>query len=370
MLQQSKRIILSGGGTGGHIFPAIAIADALHKRLPDAAIHFVGAKGRMEMDRVPKAGYSIEGLWISGLQRRITRDNILFPLKVILSFFKARQILKKFKPDIVIGVGGYASGPTLQAAINLGIPTLIQEQNSFPGITNRVLAKKADRICTAYDQMDKWFPAEKTILTGNPLRKAAVEVDGKKDKGREFFELNQHLPTVLVVGGSQGALAINRAISAHLQLFEKHQVQLIWQSGKGFFEEAKTLVETTGLTAYVRVTPFIDQMDLAYAAADLVVSRAGAIAIAELAVVRKAVIFVPLPSAAEDHQTKNAMRLVEKGAAIVVRNEEANQVLVKQVIELLADQKSIKKMAEAIGTFALPNADEAIVDEIVKIIKS
>ena len=211
MLQQSKRIILSGGGTGGHIFPAIAIADALKRRLPDAAIHFVGANGRMEMDRVPKAGYTIDGLWISGLQRRLTKDNILFPLKVIVSLFKARKILKKFKPDIVIGVGGYASGPTLQAAIKLGIPTLIQEQNSFPGITNRLLAKKVNKICAAYNQMEKWFPAEKTVLTGNPLRKTAVEVDGKEKEAKAFFSLDQQLPVVLVVGGSQGALAINKA---------------------------------------------------------------------------------------------------------------------------------------------------------------
>ncbi len=370
MLQQSKRIILSGGGTGGHIFPAIAIADALKRRLPDAAIHFVGANGRMEMDRVPKAGYTIDGLWISGLQRRLTKDNILFPLKVIVSLFKARKILKKFKPDIVIGVGGYASGPTLQAAIKLGIPTLIQEQNSFPGITNRLLAKKVNKICAAYNQMEKWFPAEKTVLTGNPLRKTAVEVDGKEKEAKAFFSLDQQLPVVLVVGGSQGALAINKAISAHIQLFEKHRIQLVWQCGKGYYQEAKTLIEAANLADLVKVIPFIDRMDLAYAVADLVVSRAGAMAIAELAVVRKAVIFVPLPTAAEDHQTKNAMRLVAKGAAVVVRNEEANQVLVEQVIGLLADRISMQKMATAIGAFALPNADEAIVDEIVKIIKA
>lgn len=368
MLQQSKRIILSGGGTGGHIFPAIAIADALQRRLPDAAIHFVGAKGRMEMDRVPDAGYTIDGLWISGLQRRLTKDNLLFPFKVIVSLFKARKILKKFKPDIVIGVGGYASGPTLQAAIDLGIPTLIQEQNSFPGITNRLLAKKVNKICTAYDLMEKWFPAEKTSLTGNPLRKSAVEVDGKKEEARDFFKLDQQKPTVLVVGGSQGALAINKAISAQIRLFEKHQIQLIWQCGKGFYEEAKSLAEAAELTDIVKVTSFINRMDLAYAAADLVVSRAGAMAIAELAVVQKAVIFVPLPTAAEDHQTKNASRLVEKGAALMVRNDEANQVLVQQVVGLLADQESLGKMVSAIGSFALPNADEAIVDEIVKII--
>jgi UDP-N-acetylglucosamine--N-acetylmuramyl-(pentapeptide) pyrophosphoryl-undecaprenol N-acetylglucosamine transferase len=323
----------------------------------------------MEMQRVPQAGYSIDGLWISGLQRRFIKDNILFPLKVIVSLFKAQKILKNFKPDIVIGVGGYASGPTLQAAINLKIPTLIQEQNSFPGITNRLLANKVDKICTAYDQMDKWFPTKKTILTGNPLRKSAVDVVGKSQVAREFFKLDAQRPTVLVVGGSQGALAINKAISAQIKLFEEQRIQLIWQCGKGFYEEAKILVEAAGLQDTIKVTPFIDRMDLAYAAADLVVSRAGAIAIAELAVVQKAVIFVPLPSAAEDHQTKNAMRLVKKGAAILVSNDEANQVLVQQIIKLLADQQSVKDMATAIGAFALPNADEAIVDEIVKLIK-
>ncbi|MBU1369010.1 MAG: undecaprenyldiphospho-muramoylpentapeptide beta-N-acetylglucosaminyltransferase [Bacteroidetes bacterium] len=369
MTQESKRIILSGGGTGGHIFPAIAIADALRRRMPDAAIHFVGASGRMEMSRVPKAGYSIDGLWISGLQRKLSFDNFLFPLKVVVSLLRARRILKKFRPQIVIGVGGYASGPTLQAAVQLGIPTLIQEQNSFPGITNRLLAKKVNKICTAYDKMEKWFPSEKTVLTGNPLRKQAVQVADKREAGRAFFKLDQQLPVALIVGGSQGALAINYAISEQINLFEKHKLQLIWQTGQAFAPQAATVVEEAGLAALIHVTPFIDRMDLAYAAADLVVSRAGAMAIAELAVVQKPVIFVPLPTAAENHQYKNARRLVDKNAALLIENQLAKAELVPAMIKLIASPKIGLEMAEAIGLFALPNADEAIVDEIVKLIK-
>jgi len=368
MTKQSKRFIISGGGTGGHIFPAIAIADALRRRIPDAQIQFVGAKGRMEMQRVPQAGYAIKGLWISGFQRSLSLKNLLFPLKLIYSLFLARWILQKFKPDLVIGVGGYASGPTLRAAVQLRIPTLIQEQNSFPGITNRLLASKVNAICTAYDQMEKWFPAEKTILTGNPVRKNAVQTAGKKEDALAFFGMDGSRPLVLIVGGSQGAMAINKALAAKLDQMAQSDIQLIWQTGKNYEDEAKQVVKQANWKSCY-VTPFIDRMDFAYAAADLVVSRAGAMAISELAVVQKAAIFVPLPSAAEDHQTSNARRLVQAGAAEMIANSEAADKLVPAMIALAIDDDKCRQMQQAIGRFALPDADEAIVDEIEKLIK-
>ncbi len=368
MSQQAIRIVISGGGTGGHVFPAIAIADALRRQMPDAAVLFVGAKNKMEMNRVPKAGYEIKGLWISGIQRRMTLQNLVFPLKLISSLLGARKILKDFKPELVIGVGGYASGPTLRAANQLGIPTLIQEQNSFPGITNRLLGKKAKRICVAYDQMEKWFPADKTVLTGNPLRLEAVQTEGKKELAKSFFGLTG-TKVVLVVGGSQGALGINLGISAQLSLLVENKISLIWQTGKHFEAEAKKQVEMLGASNQIEVTSFIDRMDLAYAIADLVVSRAGAIAISELAVVQKPVIFVPLPTAAEDHQTKNANRLLEAGAAQLITNQVAEQALVPKIIELIYSPEQTGKMAENIGRFAQPNAADNIVKVIREIVK-
>lgn len=368
MSQQSIRIVISGGGTGGHIFPAIAIADALRRQMPDAAVLFVGAKNKMEMDRVPKAGYDIKGLWISGIQRRLTIQNLAFPFKLISSLLGARKILKTFKPDVVVGVGGYASGPTLRAANQLGIPTLIQEQNSFPGITNRLLGKKAQRICVAYDKMDKWFPAEKTVLTGNPLRLDAVQTEGKKEMARSFFGLTE-TKVVLIVGGSQGALGINLGIAAQLSLLVENNISLIWQTGKQFEAEAKKQADRLGAAAQIKVTSFIDRMDLAYAIADVVVSRAGAMAISELAVVEKPVIFVPLPTAAEDHQTKNAKRLVEAGAAQLIPNQGAEQTLVPGIVELINSPERAAQMAENIGKFAQPDAAENIVKVIKEIVK-
>lgn len=369
MKMQLKRFIISGGGTGGHIFPAIAIADALRRRMPDAELLFVGALGRMEMQRVPQAGYNIKGMWISGFQRRLSIKNLLFPIKLMHSMLLARHILKRFKPDLVIGVGGYASGPTLRAAVQLRIPTLIQEQNSFPGITNRLLASKVNTICTAYEQMDKWFPAEKTVLTGNPLREKAVQISGKRDEALKFFGLSKSGTVVLIVGGSQGALAINKALAAQIEYLVQSDIQMIWQTGKSFQQEAQQLVEQSNWKSCF-VTPFIDRMDLAYAAADMVVSRAGAMAISELAVVHKPVIFVPLPSAAEDHQTSNAKRLSNAGAAEIIVNSRATAELVPAVIALAKDESKRKQMSKAISAFALPGADEAIVDEIEKILKA
>ena len=368
MKKQSQRFIISGGGTGGHIFPAIAIADALRRRMPDAELLFVGARGRMEMQRVPQAGYTIRGLWISGFQRKLSFKNLLFPIKLIHSLIQARSILKRFKPDLVIGVGGYASGPTLRAAIQLKIPTLIQEQNSFPGITNRLLASKVDRICTAYDQMDQWFPKEKTVLTGNPLRKHAVQIAGKREEALKFFGMKSSQPVALIVGGSQGALAINKAIKANLDLLVQSEIQMIWQTGRIFEAEANQIVEVAGWESCY-VAAFIERMDLAYAAADFVVSRAGAMAISELAVVQKPVIFVPLPTAAEDHQTSNAKRLSTAGAAEIVVNGKAEGELVPAMIAMAANESKRRQMEKAIARFALPDADEAIVDEIEKILE-
>ncbi len=366
MLGDKLKIIISGGGTGGHVFPAIAIANSLKRRSKSAEILFVGAKGRIEMEKVPDAGYRIETLWISGLQRRITIKNIAFPLKLICSLFKANTIIKRFKPDIVIGVGGYASGPTLKMAILKKIPTLIQEQNSYPGITNRLLANKVNKICVAYDGMGKYFPTEKIVKTGNPIRSEVVEIDGKRDKAISFFGLSNEMKTVLVIGGSQGALAINKSIIGFLKEFSENEIQLIWQTGSTFYTIAKNAVAQLG-DQNIKVHAFINQMDFAYAAADIVISRAGAIAISELCAVKKPVIFIPLPSAAEDHQTKNAKALVDQQAALWVKNNKANEQLGKKLLELVKDEKLQDKLSENIGKNAIKNADKLIVDEIIKL---
>ena len=365
---KSPRLIVSGGGTGGHIFPAIAIADAFKKRHPDAEILFVGAKGRMEMDRVPKAGYPIEGLWISGFKRELSLDNLSFPFKLISSLVKAKRILKRFKPDAVVGVGGFASGPTMRKATSLGIPVVIQEQNSFPGVTNKIVAPKAARICVAYDNMERWFPKDKIVFTGNPLRSNVVSIDGKHDEGAKFFGLDPQKPIILLVGGSQGALGINKGISAQLAMFKDVDYQMIWQTGKLYIEQAEKEIKELGLEQRVKPTVFIDRMDLAYASADVVISRAGAMSISELSLVKKAVVFVPLPTAAEDHQTKNAQSLEEKDAAMIVKNSETSEKLLPTVFELLKDKEKIAKMEENIAKFARPNAAEDIVNEIDKVL--
>lgn len=364
---KSPRLIVSGGGTGGHIFPAIAIADAFKRRHPDAEILFVGAKGRMEMERVPKAGYPIEGLWISGFKRELSLDNLSFPFKLISSLCKAKKILKKFKPDIVVGVGGFASGPIMRKATKLNIPVVIQEQNSFPGVTNKIVAPKAAKICVAYENMEKWFPKDKIVLTGNPLRNNVVSTEGKHDEGARFFGLDPQKPIILLVGGSQGALGINKGISAKLAMFKDVDYQLIWQTGKHYVEQAQKEIDELGLSERVKPVVFIDRMDLAYACADVVISRAGAMSISELSLVGKAVVFVPLPTAAEDHQTKNAMSLVEKDAAMIVKNDETPEKLIPTVFELLKDERKICKMQENIAKFARPNAAEDIVNELDKI---
>ena len=364
---KSPRLIVSGGGTGGHIFPAIAIADAFKRRHPDAEILFVGAKGRMEMERVPKAGYPIEGLWISGFKRELSLDNLSFPFKLISSLINAKKILKRFKPDVVVGVGGYASGPIMRKATSLKIPVLIQEQNSFPGVTNKIVAPKAAKICVAYENMEKWFPKDKIVLTGNPLRNNVVSTEGKHDEGANFFGLDPQKPIILLVGGSQGALGINKGISAKLAMFKDVDYQLIWQTGKNYVEQAQKEIDELGLGDRVKPVVFIDRMDLAYACADVVISRAGAMSISELSIVGKAVVFVPLPTAAEDHQTKNAMSLVEKEAAMIVKNDETPEKLIPTVFELLKNEEKICKMQENIAKFARPNAAEDIVNELDKL---
>jgi UDP-N-acetylglucosamine--N-acetylmuramyl-(pentapeptide) pyrophosphoryl-undecaprenol N-acetylglucosamine transferase len=366
--ERPYKFIISGGGTGGHIFPAIAIANALKEKLPDAGILFVGARGRMEMEKVPAAGYPIEGLWISGLQRKASLKNLSFPFKVVSSLFKARNLIQGFKPDAVIGVGGYASGPTLQVATGKGIPSLIQEQNSYPGITNKLLAGKVSRICVAYDGMEKYFPAEKIIKTGNPVRREVIQIQGKKEEAAEYFGLYPDRKTVLVIGGSQGARSINRSIAYAMDNFIDKKYQVIWQTGKFFHQEAMDMVRQSGSTT-VAVKEFIDRMDLAYALADVVVSRAGAIAISEICAVGIPPVFVPFPAAAEDHQTKNAQALVDREAAELIPDGEARLNVGEAVIALMKDEARKKRFSENLKKMAIPDAADRIADEIVTLVK-
>jgi len=361
------KVIISGGGTGGHIYPAIAIANALLEKNSDTELLFVGAKDRMEMQKVPAAGFKIQGLWISGIQRRFTLDNLMFPVKVISSVVKARKILKNFKADIAIGVGGYASWPLLYAANLSGVPTLIQEQNSYAGVTNKFLAKKAKKICVAYPDMGKFFPADKVIVTGNPVRKDILEVASKRDRAFLFFGLDPNKKTVLIIGGSLGARTINESIATHIELFVKDDVQLIWQTGKGFYEKAKTVAEPFSET--IKAFDFISTMDLAYAVADVVISRAGALSISELCLVKKPVILVPSPNVAEDHQTKNAMALVSREAAELVKDSEARQSLVEKALKLVKDNARQGLYKKNIAALAKPDAAKEIAEVVIEIIE-
>lgn len=368
MQQPEKKIIISGGGSGGHIFPAIAIANGMKQAWPTAEILFVGAKGKMEMEKVPQAGYKIEGLWISGLQRRLTWKNLSFPFKLLTSLMKARKIIKAFKPDIAIGVGGFASGPLLQQAARLGIPTLIQEQNSYPGITNIWLSKRVDKICVAYDGLEKYFPKEKIYLTGNPVRKEVVITENKRSEAADFFNLDSELKTVLVVGGSLGARTINEAIEEKLSNFTKNEIQLIWQTGKNYYSQASTAILKQG-NPKLKVYQFINRMDLAYAMADLVISRAGAIAISELCLVAKPLILVPSPFVAEDHQTKNALALVTYNAAVLVKDKDLKDELWTAVEGLIDDQEQCIKLENNLKALARADATEAIIAVAKTIIK-
>jgi len=363
----SRKYIISGGGTGGHIFPAIAIAKALQKLDPDCEILFVGAKGRMEMEKVPAAGFKIEGLWISGLQRRITLKNLSFPFKVVSSLMRALQIVRTFKPDAVVGVGGYASGPLLRAAAFKNVPALIQEQNSFPGITNRLLAKKVNKICVAYNGMERWFPKDKIILTGNPVRSEVMSLEGKRDRAIEHFNVDSQKPTLLIIGGSLGALTINESIAAGAELLNNSGIQVIWQTGKTYAPKAKQLVDSHSF-GNIKVHDFISRMDLAYAVADLVVSRAGAMSVSELSVVKKPCILVPSPNVAEDHQTKNAMALVNNQAAILVRDVDARKDLVQAALTTIKNQAELDKLINNIARLAFNNSAEAIASEVIRMV--
>jgi UDP-N-acetylglucosamine--N-acetylmuramyl-(pentapeptide) pyrophosphoryl-undecaprenol N-acetylglucosamine transferase len=361
------KFIISGGGTGGHIFPAIAIANALKARVPDAEFLFVGAEGRMEMEKVPAAGYKIEGLWISGLQRKLTLSNLSFPFKVISSLSKAKKILRSFKPDAAIGTGGYASGPMLRVTSKAGIPTLILEPNSYPGITNKLLAKRAHRICVSYDGMDRFFPKEKIILTGNPVRQDIRNLEGKRPRAAEFFGLDPDKMTLLVVGGSQGAKAINESMAAGLAKLAEKNIQVLWQTGKPFFAEAQRAVEPYKDKG-VRALDFITKMDYGYAIADIVISRAGAGAVSELSLVHKPSILVPLPTAAEDHQTKNAMSLVNHHAALLVKDAEAKEKLVDLVLELASDEEKRHRLELNIASLAMNDSADLIAGEVLSLI--
>lgn len=364
-----KRAIISGGGSGGHIFPAIAIANRIKLENPDAEILFIGAEGKMEMEKVPAAGYKIEGLWISGFQRRLTIKNLILPFKIIGSMLKARGIIKKFKPDVVIGVGGYASGPTLKVATQLGIPTVIQEQNSFPGKTNKLLATKVSKICVAYEGLDRFFPKNKIEMTGNPVREDVVQIEGKRAEAFSFFGLDSNKKTVFIVGGSLGARTLNESVKNQLDFFADNSIQLIWQCGKFHIESLKSELGND-LPQGIVLTDFISRMDYAYASADVIISRAGAIAVSELCLIGKPIILVPSPNVAEDHQTKNAMALVEKNAAILVKDVDSRTSLVPTMLELLEKKEKRKELSIQISKMAIHKADAKIVKVINEVLKS
>jgi len=360
-----KKFILSGGGTGGHIYPAIAIANELKLRFPDAEFLFVGAQDKMEMQKVPQAGYNIKGLWIAGLQRKLTFQNLMFPIKLLSSMFKARSIIRNFKPDVVIGTGGFASGPTLQAAGAAGIPTVVQEQNSYPGITNKMLAKKAAKICVAYENLERFFPKDKIVLTGNPVRQDLIAMGDRRTQAVEYFKLDPNKKTLLVLGGSLGARRINQLIAKEVVGIASHGVQVIWQCGKFYYEEYRHFGEKEN----IQVMAFIDRMDLVYAAADIVISRAGASSVSELCLVGKPVIFIPSPNVAEDHQTKNAKAIVDKGGALMLKESELDSQFASVFNDLLSDENKCRELGENIKKLARPNATREIVDEIVKLIR-
>lgn len=359
-----KKFIISGGGTGGHIYPAIAIANELESRFADAEFLFVGAEDRMEMEKVPQAGYKIIGLWISGLQRSLSLQNLVFPLKLVSSLSKSHRILKQFKPDIAIGTGGYASAPLLRMAAMRNIPCLIQEQNSHAGITNKWLSGKVQKICVAYAGMEAFFPREKIKLTGNPVRQDLLNITAKKEEAVSFFNLKKDRKTLLVLGGSLGARRINQLIEKSLPFFEKNNLQVIWQCGKYYEETYKNKGSET-----VKVHTFLNRMDLAYAAADFIISRAGALSVSELCLVGKPVVFIPSPNVAEDHQTKNAMAISEKNAALLIKESELDSRFENEFLELITSEEKQKQLSQNIKEMAKPNATKDIVEEIEKLLK-
>ena len=365
-MDEELRIIISGGGTGGHIFPAVSIANAIKAKHPDAKILFVGALGRMEMQRVPAAGYEIKGLPIQGFDRKNLLKNVIVLFKIWKSQRMARQIIKDFRPMAAVGVGGYASGPTLNKAAAMGIPCLIQEQNSYAGVTNKLLAKKADKICVAYEGMERFFPAEKIIMTGNPVRQALLENKMTKAEAIQSFGLDQQKKTILIVGGSLGAGTVNKSVMQHLDDIEKSGVQVIWQTGKYYHADIIKELEGRVLTN-VKIMDFISDMGAAYKAADLVISRAGASSISEFCLLGTPVILVPSPNVAEDHQTKNAMALVNKQAALYVKDAEAPEKVISLALETVQDEQALRSLSENILKLALPNSADIIADEVIKL---
>lgn len=362
---KKPRFIISGGGTGGHIYPAVAIANELKAQYPDAEFLFVGAQDKMEMQKVPQAGYPIEGLWIAGLQRKLTLQNALFPVKLASSLLKSFRIVKKFKPDVVIGTGGFASGAVLKVASMLGIPTVIQEQNSYPGITNKLLAKKANKICVAYENLERFFPKEKMMLTGNPVREDLIEVGSKKEEAVSYFKLDASKKTLLVLGGSLGARRINQLIEKELDFLLSQNIQILWQCGKLYLND----YEKYNSKGNVQVTAFIDRMDLVYAAADVVISRSGASSVSELCIIGKPTIFIPSPNVAEDHQTKNAKAIVDKNGAILIRESDLDFQFETVFSDLISNESRQNELSQNIKKLALPNATKTIAEEIKKLIK-
>lgn len=367
MKSKNLKAIISGGGTGGHIFPAIAIANALQKRLPGTEILFVGANGRMEMEKVPQAGYKIEGLNIAGFQRGSILKNLSLPYKIAGSLYSAYQIVRRFKPDVAIGVGGYASGPLLQAAAFSGVPTVIQEQNSFAGITNKLLARWAKVICTAYKGMDKVFPQNKIVITGNPIREQIVNMQADHAAAYKYFGLDENKKTMLIIGGSLGARTLNESVEAAKDLIKNSNIQVLWQTGKIYFEKCEQVAADI---ENLKPRQFIDRMDYAYTVADVIISRAGALSISELQVVGKPVILVPSPNVSEDHQTHNAKALVDSEAAIMIFDSNAKEKLIKESIALMNDEHRKEILSLNIKKMAIPDAAERIVDEILKAVKA
>ena len=363
-----ERAIISGGGTGGHIFPAIAIADEIKRRNPDVKILFVGAEGKMEMEKVPEAGYDIKGLQIVGFKRKLALSNFILPFKIIKSLWTARKILKKFKPQVAIGVGGYASGPTLKAATMLKIPSMVQEQNSFPGKTNKILSKSVSKICVAYDGLERFFPANKIVLTGNPTRKDMIDIKGKEKEAYDFYGFDSSKKTILIIGGSLGARTLNESVINKLKELKNSNVNVLWQCGKLYNDKLKDDLKDINL-GDVKMVQFIHRMDLAYSIADVVISRAGAISVSELCLVKKPTILVPSPNVSEDHQTKNAMALVEKNAAILIKDIDSKEQLIPAALALISNKLKCKELSANIAELGKPNATIEIVNQIEKLFK-
>lgn len=364
-MKSNLKIILSGGGTGGHIYPAIAIANEIKSQFPDSEFLFVGAQNKMEMQKVPQAGYKIKGLWISGIQRKLTVDNLMFPFKLISSLWNSYQILKQFKPDVVIGTGGFASGAVMQVANWMKIPTVIQEQNSYPGITNKLLAKKAKSICVAYPGLERFFPNNVIHITGNPVRSDILDIANKRSQALETFKLDPNKKTVVVLGGSLGARAINVLIEKNVEFFKKNNIQLLWQCGKFYFEEYNKYNDVAN---GIHVLDFIEKMDLVYAAANFIISRSGASSVSELAIVAKPTIFIPSPNVAEDHQTKNAQAIVDQQAAILIKEKDLDTSFTTIFENLINDESLQQKMAAQFKNLAKPNATKDIVKNITELI--